>query len=141
MLVPNLLGLSEQGDTGSYSQSQTQLDAFFWILDEISGRLEEVLNEQLFRELAWWNFATNDFPWFRFEPISDEKKIELAKAWNELVKGNSVTKTDADEAYIRNLMGFPDKPEEEEEDVEDDIVGDLPPEDMPIEISHKSPID
>jgi len=29
ILVPNLLGFSEQGQTGAYSQSQTQLTAFF----------------------------------------------------------------------------------------------------------------
>jgi SPP1 gp7 family putative phage head morphogenesis protein len=144
LLVPNLLGLSEQGQTGSYSQSQTQLDAFFWVLDQIAKRLEELLNEQLFRELAWWNFATDDFPQFKFEPISDDKKIDIAKAWTELIKGGSVTHTDADEAWIRNLMGAPEKPEEEEEEPEEP-EGDesllplpddqqIPPEDMPVDM-------
>lgn len=112
ILVPNLLGLSEQGQTGSYSQSQTQLSAFFWILDAISKRLSQSLNEQLFRELALWNFGTDDFPWFKFEPISDDQKAEIAKSWNELVKGGSVTKSDSDEAYVRQIMGFPEKVEE-----------------------------
>jgi len=80
ILVPNLLGLSEQGNTGSYSQSQTQLNAFFWILDHIANRLSQTLNEQLFKELALWNFGTDDFPWFTFQPLTDEQKIEFAKA-------------------------------------------------------------
>ncbi|MEA2014627.1 MAG: DUF935 family protein, partial [Thermodesulfobacteriota bacterium] len=125
ILVPNLLGLSEQGQTGSYSQSKIQLEVFFWILDALATQLAETLNEQIFRQLAIWNYGTEDFPWFCFEPISDAKKIELAKAWTELVKGGAVTKSDTDETYLRNLMGFPEKEEPEE--------GELPPEEMPPE--------
>lgn len=116
ILVPNLLGLSEQGSTGSYSQSKIQMEVFFWILDAIATQLAEILNEQVFRQLALWNYGTEDFPWFTFEPISDVKKAEIAKIWNELVKGGAVTKSDTDETYIRNLVGFPEKKEEIEEE-------------------------
>lgn len=124
LLVPNLLGLSEQGQTGSYSQSQTQMDAFFWVLDAIANRLSEALNEQLFRDLAMWNFGTDDFPWFKFQPMTDEMKMQIAKDWNELVKGGSVTKTESDEAYLRNLTGFPEK--SEEMPIEDNEPVDIP---------------
>jgi len=136
ILVPNLLGLSEQGQTGSYSQSQTQLEAFFWILDIIAKRLEETLNEQLFRQLAIWNFGTEDFPWFRFEPISDAQKAEIAKQWAELVSKGAVTKSDTDEAHVRNIMGFPEKAEEEEPEEEPPPVplpGEGPPSEEEIE--------
>ncbi len=114
LLVPNLLGLSVQGPTGSRALGETQLKAFFWILDAIALGLGQTLNEQMFAELALWNFGTIDFPPFKFEPISDEQKIELAKAWTEMVKGGSVTKSDSDEAHIRNMIGMPEKTEEEE---------------------------
>jgi len=114
LLVPNLLGLSEQGSTGSYAQSSTQLEAFFWILDFMANRLAEALNEQLFRDLSIWNFGTEDFPQFKFEPISDSKKLEIIKQWNEMVKGHSVTKSDSDEAYVRQIMDFPKKEEQGE---------------------------
>ena len=127
ILVPNLLGLTEQGRTGSYSQSQTQIEAFFWVLDIIANRLEEALNEQLFRQLAVWNFGTEDFPWFRFEPISEEQKARILDQWGLLVEKGAVTKTDADEAHVRNLMGFPEKPEPEEK-------GEKPPgPELPVE--------
>ena len=114
ILVPNLLGLSEQGNTGSYSQSQTQLTAFFWILDAIANRLAETLNDQLFKQLALWNFGTAEFPPFTFEPISDQQKEIIARAWGELISKGAVTKTDSDEDWIRRLMGAPEKVEEEE---------------------------
>ena len=114
ILVPNLLGLSEQGPHGSRALGETQLTAFFWILDAIALRLEQILNEQMFAGLALWNFGTLDFPPFKFEPISDDQKMELAKAWTEMVKGGSVTKSDSDEAHIRNMLNMPEKTEEEE---------------------------
>lgn len=130
LLVPNLLGLSEQGEVGSYSQSETQLEAFFWILDYIATRLEEALNEQVFRELALWNFGVIDFPKYQFEPISDSKKLALAKLWLDLVKGNAVTKSDTDETYLRQMLNFPEKEEEEDIDNPEDTL----PVDNPDEI-------
>jgi len=119
ILMPNLLGLAEQGPHGSRALGDTQLLSFFWILDAIASRLSQALNEQMFKELALWNFGTKDFPAFTFEPISDEQKMEIAKTWNDLVKGGAVTKSDSDEAYLRNMVGFPEKVEEEVEPEEE----------------------
>lgn len=131
LLVPNLLGLSEQGDVGSYSQSATQLEVFFWVLDLIAARLEDVLNEQLFKPLAEWNFGTYDYPAFRFEPISEERKKAIMTMWADLVSKGAVTKSDSDEAHIRKLMGFPEKAEPEEPAVQPQAPGEaILPEDM-----------
>ena len=122
ILVPNLLGLSEQGQTGSYSQSQTQLDAFFWIVETIGNRLAECLNEQLFKPLSIINFGTECFPKYTMEEISETKKKEISDAWGNLVQKGAVTKSDTDERYIRNLLGFPEKAEEEEDEEEPNIT-------------------
>jgi len=111
-LVPNLLGLSEQGDTGSYSQSQTQLEVFFFVLDKIIERLEDALNRQLFSELALYNFNTTDYPKFKFEPLTVSQKHELAKTWGELMKAGAVQRSEVDENHTRKLLGYPDLPED-----------------------------
>ncbi len=129
ILVPNLLGLSVQGDTGSYAQSQTQLEVFFWVLDLIANRLAETLNEQLFKELAIWNFGTDDFPLFTFEPISEEKKRTILQTWSDLIQKGAVKRTDPDEAYIREMMGFPEKGEEEPPPAPPPLPGEEPPPD------------
>lgn len=108
LLVPNLLGLSEQGNTGSFAQSQTQLEAFLWTIEADTKRLEEVLNEQLFKELGELNFGAGPYPRFRFAPLSEALKMQVIKTWNELVKSKSVTATDADEKHIRELLDFPE---------------------------------
>lgn len=112
LLVPNLLGVSEQGKTGAYSQSQTQLEAFLWTLEQDARRLEEVLNEQLFKPLAKINFGEEGpYPCFRFNPISETMKYMIVAKWKELVQGGAVEATDTDEAHVRELMDFPDKGE------------------------------
>lgn len=115
LLVPNLLGITEQGDTGSYAQSQTQLESFLWTLDQLAGRLEQVLNEQLFAELGKINFADGIYPHFTFDPISETMKMGIIKMWQELVSGGAVDKSESDESHLRQLLGFPDK------EVPDDI--------------------
>lgn len=106
-LVPNLLGVTEQGDTGSYSQSGTQLKSFFWTLRGDSDRIEECLNEQLFAELGALNFADGDYPRFRWKPYEPERAVELAKTFNELVAGQVLEVTDEDERHIREVLEFP----------------------------------
>lgn len=108
LLVPNLLGVSEQGSTGSYSQSQTQLEAFMWTLEAETKRLEEALNEHLFKPLGELNFGAGPYPRFCFKPLSEALKMNIIKTWNELVKAKAVTSTDADEKHIRELLDFPE---------------------------------
>jgi len=114
VLVPNLLGLTEQGATGSFAQSQTHEQAFLNILSTIDSRLSEACNEQIFRQLAMWNFGEVDFPRFKFNKLTREQQVELLKAWGELVGKGAVTKSDSDESHIRTLLDFPAKEEPEE---------------------------
>jgi Protein of unknown function (DUF935) len=107
LLVPNLLGFSEQGGVGSYAQSRTQLETFFLVLEGIAESVADTLNEQLFRELARWNFGLDDGPRFAFEPLTPQQRLELARAWQEAVRGGAVTQTPPDEAALRELLGFP----------------------------------
>ena len=108
LMVPNLLGISEQGSTGSYAQSQTQLEAFLWTLDSEAARLEETINKQLIQPLCDLNFGGPPYPVFKFEPISDTLKMGIIKTWNELVKAGAVTMTDTDENHLRQLLDFPE---------------------------------
>lgn len=115
MLVPNLLGLSEQGSVGAYSQSQTQFEIFMYVIDYLGNRLAEALNEQLFRELAFWNFGTEDFPAFAWEEMSEDRKKNLFTLWGDLMSKGTVTKSDTDESHIRRSLGFPEKAEDAED--------------------------
>jgi phage gp29-like protein len=107
LLVPPLLGFSEQGAAGSYAQSRTQLEAFLYGVNALAESLADTLNEQLFRELARWNFALENPPRFAFDPLSDEQKRAIAGAWREAVQAGIVRPAAADERRTRELLGYP----------------------------------
>ena len=110
LLVPNLLGITEQGQHGSLAQAGTQLEAFLWTLDADATRLEAALNQQLFKELGDLNWGDGMYPTFKFKPISDAQKLEIIKTWKDLVTAGSVQNTEVDEKYLRDALEFPEKP-------------------------------
>lgn len=107
LLVPNLLGLSHTGQTGAYSQSQTQLEAFFWTLGNDGSRLEECLNEQLFRDLGDQNWGDGDYPEFHFKPSSMEHIKWVISTWKDLVGVSAVITTEEDEKRLREMLDMP----------------------------------
>jgi SPP1 gp7 family putative phage head morphogenesis protein len=107
LLVPNLLGVSHTGQTGSFSQSQTQLDAFLWTLMADSARLEACLNEQLFRDLGDQNWGDGEYPEFCFKPMSQEQLRWVVDMWGKLTQLQAVVPTDKDEAHVRELLNMP----------------------------------
>lgn len=108
LLVPNLLGVSNTGSkTGSYSQAQTQLEAFFWTLNADSNRLESVLDDQLFQDLYVANFGDGQYPCFRFKPASEEFIKWVIGQWATMIDAGSVVTTEADEAHLRTILNMP----------------------------------
>jgi len=111
LLVPNLLGITEQGDTGSYSQASVQFEAFLWTLDDDASRLEETLNEQLFRSLGEANFADGIYPRFEFLSMTDAQRQAVAGIWGDLVQKGAVKTSETDESHVRDLLDMPPKAE------------------------------
>lgn len=107
LLVPNLLGLSESGSTGSFAQSRTQLETFFFVLNSLAESLADTLNEQLFSELGWWNFGLKNPPRFVFDPLTQDQRRELAGAWQKAVSAGVVEQTPQDRKRTRELLDYP----------------------------------
>lgn len=108
-LVPNLLGLSHTGQTGAYSQSQTQFEAFFWTTSADGSRLSECLNEELFRDLGDQNWGDDDYPAFCFKPLSLEHLKWVFTAWKDMLGMKAVIPTEEDERFLRQLLEMPER--------------------------------
>lgn len=107
LLVPNLLGISHTGQTGAFSQSQTQLEAFFWTLNADAARLETCINEQLIQDLGDQNFGDGDYPAFCFKPASRQHILQIIQSWSELTGAQAVITTEDDESHFRKLLDMP----------------------------------
>lgn len=119
LLMPDLLGFSERGKSGSRALGDTQLEAFLWMLDAEALTLGETLNEQLFKQLAELNFPDGLFPKFVFNDLSDTATQKLITNYKELVGVGAVTTTDQDEKHLKGILGFP---EEDEKDADTKVT-------------------
>lgn len=118
LLVPNLVGITPQTQTGSYSQSEVQVDSYFETLTADIERLEDALNEQLFRRLGDKNWGDGIYPKYCIKPMSRTQKLKMIELFKEMVGSNSVRPIPEDEQYIRKALGFPPMPEDME-DIDD----------------------
>lgn len=116
LLMPNMLGLSEVGPSGSRALGDTQLEAFLWILDAESQGLQETLNEQLFKHLGVLNYGDDSYPRIKFKPLSETVKQKLINTWKDLVQSGAVEHSETDEQHVREMLGFPDKPKKEDDE-------------------------
>lgn len=116
LLVPNLLGVTPETDTGSLARAETQLKAFVWTLASDAKRLVNALNDHVFEPLAEVNFGGSheEWPRFRFKPLSDDEVHKTIEKWKEMIGAKAVKVTEKDEAHIRDMLNFPDRTEDDE---------------------------
>ena len=119
VLVPDLLGYSETKG-GSYALGEKQFDVFLWILEKLRRDLERnVIFTQITRRLIDLNFPDKqNYPMFKFTPLTQENKQELFKIWLEAVKDGAVTPTSEDEEFLRRGLNFPEKQPAQKNQVE-----------------------
>lgn len=113
LLTPDMLGMGDKGEGGSRALGDTQLEIFFQIAKARGDALADTLNEQLFRELAWWNFGLADYPTFVFEPFTEGQKARIVERWRAALHSGAVHQQIGDENRLRRLMGFDEIGEDE----------------------------
>jgi phage gp29-like protein len=113
LLMPGLIGLSAEQQTGSFARSMTEFDVFLWILKFIRNDLETLVNEYLIKPLIDLNYEVMDgkYPQFKFKEITEEHKQRLLNMWLMALAGNAVTPTREDENITRQLMDRPELPD------------------------------
>ena len=111
LMNPSLLGFAEQGKTGSYSQSRTQMGAFFFVLNLRADRLADTIHEHLFRYLGRVNFGLEEVPKYKPLPMTAEEKERIASAWAEMVSKGAATNDLDTENKIREWFGLPARQE------------------------------
>lgn len=124
LLVPNLIGITPQTQTGSYSQSEIQLQSYFETLIADIERLQDSLNEQLFRRLGDKNWGDGIYPKYVIKGMTKIEKVEMIRLFKELASTSAVRTFPADEDHIRLSLGFPPVPEDAEDPPQEPEVDD-----------------
>ena len=111
ILVPDMLGFSETNG-GSYSLGKNHLDLFLSILQELQTDCEEIVNEQIIKDLVDYNYASvKNYPKFVFNPLTQQDKEKMAEIFLKAVNEGVILATEEDEGYIRECLDFPQRSE------------------------------
>lgn len=107
LLLPDLMGMGQSTTGGSYSLGQKQYEMFVATIEFIRKSLEELINEEVIKQLVDINFGVQDnYPVFRFKPFKDEALTDMIKLFlDAFQKGMPTTTEDFD--YFRKLINFP----------------------------------
>ena len=107
LLVPELLGFTDKGSTGSYALGKKQFDLFIGILWHLGRTLEETIHEQLTVPLVTWNFPVKTFPEFTFYPLTEESNEMKAKIAATLASAGFIDPADEDvRAWIGDYLNI-----------------------------------
>lgn len=115
LVIPDLLGF-QGGETGggSLSLGQSQISVFYKHIQRRRRALERMVNKHLVQPLAVWNHGLMEsFPKFVLNPISDDKALDYAKTYLELVKGKVYKPTASEINHFKDLIKFPLSDEKE----------------------------
>lgn len=118
LLMPGTLGLTPDKATGSYARAKVVFDLFMFVVEHLRREMENLVNETIVQPLVTLNFGTDQFPTFRFLPLTDEQQHEMLAQWFEAVKIAAVVPTPDDEEHIREQLEFPQR--------DPNAVGELP---------------
>lgn len=112
LLMPNLIGATPDDNTGSFARAKKNFDVFMLVLDRVRKEMEELMQEQVIKEVVDFNFVVEDYPKFKFQPLTEENRQAIADMWIKAVQSRTVFNRPEDENQFRALLGFEEISEE-----------------------------
>lgn len=109
ILIPDQLNQAGDSGGGAYAKAKVHFDVFLWVIFKLREEIENnVIQEQLIRRLIEINYGTDiDLPQFKFNPLTDDQRIQLAQVFADAVQKGAVHTTLGDERHIREILQFP----------------------------------
>jgi phage gp29-like protein len=105
-----ILATDEGSGTGSYAQAKIHRGILGMFLSDLRNTIaEHVIVEQLFKRLIDFNFNSDLYPKCELNPPDDIDVDVIANAMDQMLTQGVINK---DEPFIRQLLGFPPKPQE-----------------------------
>lgn len=118
-----LAGFMDLGATtgsGSRAVGETQLKVFEYSIKFVADYITDTINRYVVKELVDLNFNVTEYPTLVAGEVSGESLTELATALKNLIDAGAIVPTDEDEAYLRGILGLPERPESDDASEDDD---------------------
>jgi len=112
------------GASGSYALSQDHSALFLQSIEAIANGIADVINKYAIQELVDLNFnGITSYPKLDFAGISRTDVDSLSVAYQRLTQSGGIKAIEADDTYLRKIMGLPEKTEDDtEEETTDEIT-------------------
>lgn len=112
------LGSGSKGGGGSHALSADQSRLFEQCLEEIAAQIEEIVNDNIIKQLIDYNFTVgkNGYPTLEHGKIADDNIQTVATAVAQLATANMLTPDPDLEQAFRDMMHLPDLPQEYRDD-------------------------
>ena len=108
ILMPNLMGFTQQPQTGSYSLGQKHFDAFVWVLNKMGRDTSEIIvGDQIIKPLIQLNYGDVEdefIPKFEFTSVEDGSIDIRSQIITRLAQFGLL---DPNEEWIRDFLTLP----------------------------------
>lgn len=110
LLMPGLLGMTADAEQGSMARAKVHFDVFMLVTERTRNEIaQHIITEQLIKPMVALNFGVmEEYPWFEFNPLTDEVRTDLMTTWGTLTGQKVVTSTVDDERHVRTMLQFPE---------------------------------
>lgn len=120
------------GPSGSRALSEDHSTLFLQSIEAIANGIVDVINKYAIKQLVDLNFQNVEkYPKLDYAGISRTDIDKLTTSYQRLVQTGGIKPTEADEKYLRKIMGLPERDESDMSDTTDaDMPEDVKPEDI-----------
>lgn len=110
------------GASGSYALSQDHSALFLQSIEAIATNICDVINKYAIPQLVDLNFdGVTDYPQLDFAGISRTDIDKLSTSYQRLTQSGGIKPIEADDAYLRKVLGLPDNDEDKTETQDETI--------------------
>lgn len=110
LLMPGHLGLTTDQQQGSFARAKVNFDVFMLVIERLRKDLEQrVMMEQVVKPMVDANYTVEEYPQWRFLPLTDDVRVDILQQWQTLVGARVVIPQAEDEIHVRQMLQFPAK--------------------------------
>ncbi len=127
------------GQTGSWALSDSHITFFLMALEQIAVRIASVFDRYLIPEMVGYNYPGVDrFPSLKWSPIAHiMQRAAILNVLTQLGNGDLLTPGDEVEGLIRDMLGLPEKPDQDD-DGDSDVEETIPQDEVGASRRHRS---